>query len=129
MDSQLSTQDALTFQGDIYQTHVNQLAYYSASYLTFSDLPKTIKINDYGGNLLSRLQHTFSPTSDYTLQFYYDTYTRNRGPVYESRDTLDLDFQHRFALLDGMKSSGDWVTVLVMTTLSVNQIQNGSIPY
>ena len=60
----------------------------------------TITIATTGGNLLSRLQHTFSPTSDYTLQFYYDTYTRNEAIYKESRDTLDLDFQHRFALLD-----------------------------
>ncbi|MGZ4968939.1 MAG: TonB-dependent receptor plug domain-containing protein [Methylobacter sp.] len=99
LDSKLSPKDALTFQGDIYQTQINQSSYYPQIAPPF-----LVNVNEYnpssGGNLLSRLQHTFSPTSDYSLQFYYDTYTRHEGPWDDSRDTLDLDFQHRFALLD-----------------------------
>jgi len=99
MDSKLSTQDALTFQGDIYQANINQFSYYPQQTSPFQ-VTENDNNSTYGGNLLSRLQHTFSPTSDYSLQFYYDTYTRNEVPLEERRDTLDLDFQHRFALLD-----------------------------
>ncbi|MGZ5008450.1 MAG: TonB-dependent receptor plug domain-containing protein [Methylobacter sp.] len=99
MDSKLNAQDALTFQGDIYQTRVNQLSYYPQMAPPFQVLTNDNNSSS-GGNLLTRLQHTFSPTSDYSLQFYYDSYTRNEGPWNDSRDTLDLDFQHRFGLLD-----------------------------
>jgi iron complex outermembrane receptor protein len=99
MDSHLSAQDALTFQGDIYQANINQLAYFPQQTPPYQ-VAENIKNNDYGGNLLSRLQHTFSPTSDYSLQFYYDAYAHNEGLYSDSRHTMDLDFQHRFALLD-----------------------------
>ncbi len=98
-DSQLSAQDELTVQGDIYQTQVNQFSYYPQIAPPFQ-VTGNDHNNAFGGNLLSRLQHTFSPTSDYSLQFYYDAYSRDEGPWSDSRNTLDLDFQHRFALLD-----------------------------
>lgn len=99
LDSQLSIQDALTVQGDIYHATINQFSQYPQIAPPFQ-ITENDKNRTYGGNILSRLQHTFSPTSDYTLQFYYDTYTRDEVPLYEHRDTLDLDFQHRFAWLD-----------------------------
>jgi iron complex outermembrane receptor protein len=99
LDSHLSVQDALTVQGDVYQANINQLGYYPQITPPYQ-ATENVKNNDYGGNLLSRLQHTFSPTSDYSLQFYYDAYAHNEGMYSDSRHTLDLDFQHRFALLD-----------------------------
>jgi iron complex outermembrane recepter protein len=98
-DSQLTRQDALTVQGDIYHANINQSATYPQITPPFT-LTQNSNIGRYGGNVLGRLQHTFSSTSDYYLQFYYDTYTRKESDFNESRDTLDLDFQHRFALLD-----------------------------
>jgi len=144
MDSQLNTQDALTFQGDIYQTHVNQLAYTPQTTFPFQS-SGNFNNSDYGGNVISRLQHTFSPTSDYKLQFYYDSYTHNESIYTDSRDTLDLDFQHRFALLDwheivwGMgyryghdrivgKPAKDGTTILSANPASVNdQLFSGFI--
>lgn len=99
MDAQISARDALTTQGDIYQTQVNQSSYYPQITPLFQFTGKDTN-SASGGNVLSRLQHTFSPTSDYSLQFYYDAYTRDEGPYHDSRNTLDLDFQHRFALLN-----------------------------
>lgn len=99
LDSQLSIQDALTVQGDIYHADINQFSQYPQIAPPFQ-ITENDKNRAYGGNLLGRWQHTLSPRSEYTLQFYYDTYTRNEVPLYEHRDTLDLDFQHRFALLD-----------------------------
>jgi len=99
VDSQLNLQDALTVQGDIYQTNTHQFSTYPQLTPPFFLVEKD-KNTAYGGNFLGRLQHTFSTTSDYSLQAYYDTYTRRDIPLYESRDTLDVDFQHRFGLLD-----------------------------
>jgi iron complex outermembrane recepter protein len=99
MDSQLSTKDALTFQGDLYHANINQSSTYPqiAPPLVLTQNDKT---RTYGGNVLGKWQHTLSPTSNYSLQLYYDTYTRNEVLHLDSRDTLDLDFQHRFTYLD-----------------------------
>ena len=99
VDSQLNAQDTLKFQGDIYHNNINQASLFPQLAPPFS-LAQTNNIEAYGGNILGRYQHTISSTSDYALQFYYDTYTRNGDFRDESRDTLDLDFQHRFSLFD-----------------------------
>jgi iron complex outermembrane receptor protein len=128
MDSKLNTQDALTVQGDIYQTHANEFAYYPQIEPPFQ-ITENDKNSAHGGNLLSRLQHTFSPTSDYSLQFYYDTYTRNQVPIYEKRDTLDLDFQHRFAFLDRNEIIWGLGYRFGHDRIVGKNILNGSIPY
>lgn len=98
-DSQYTLKDSLTLQGDMYYSHFNQnstLAQLAPPYQTnFNE-----RINSYGGNILARQQHSFSSTSDYSLQLFYDFYERDEVYFSEARHTLDLDFQHRFALLD-----------------------------
>ena len=98
MDSQLTAQDNLTIQGDAYRSEINQntttarvFAPYQA---TFNE-----KIDTFGGNLLMRHQHTFSSTSDYSLQASYEFYERDEDYLKENRHVVDIDFQHRFALL------------------------------
>ncbi len=99
VDSQLSLQDSLTVQGDIYSSDINQkttLPTVSPPYQkTFDE-----NIDSFGGNLLMRHQHTFSSTSDYSLQVFYDFYERDEFFLKESRHSLDVDFQHRFGLLE-----------------------------
>ena len=99
LDSQFTAKDTLNVQGDIYHANINQSATYpqiAPPYL----FTENSKIGRYGGNISTKWQHSVSTTSDYYLQFYYDTYTRKEGDFNESRDTLDLDFQHRFLLAD-----------------------------
>ncbi|NOQ76478.1 MAG: TonB-dependent receptor [Methylococcaceae bacterium] len=99
MDSQTTTNDTLTIQGDIFSSTITQQ-------LTPPQFTPPFKstlnhdIENLGGNLLLRHKHTFSSTSDYSLQFFYDYYDRDEGLIKESRHTLDFDFQHRFALLE-----------------------------
>ncbi|MEE9337359.1 MAG: TonB-dependent receptor [Methylococcaceae bacterium] len=99
VDSQLSLQDSLTVQGDVYSSDINQkttLPTVSPPYQkTFDE-----NIDSFGGNLLMRHQHTFSSTSDYSLQVFYDFYERDEFFLKESRHSLDVDFQHRFGLLE-----------------------------
>jgi iron complex outermembrane recepter protein len=99
VDSRLNTQNEVTFQGDIYHSNINQSSIYPSIVAPFVT-SQNDKNKTYGGNILTRWQHTYSSSSDAKLQFYYDTYTRKEGALYEKRDTLDLDFQHRFRLLD-----------------------------
>jgi iron complex outermembrane receptor protein len=99
IDSNLTLKDELKLQGDLYHSHLNQtvtIPQIAAPYTdTFRDKAET-----FGGNILGRWQHTVSTSSDYSLQLYYDYYRRNEAWFSEGRNTLDLDFQHRFSLLD-----------------------------
>ncbi len=99
IDSLWTTHDNLTLQGDIYQSNINQnlqLATLAPPYMeSVNDKART-----WGGNLLGKINHTFSDTSNYTLQLYYDVYERKEAFDHETRKTADIEFQHRFALLE-----------------------------
>ena len=99
IDSQLTKQDNLTIQGDAYRSDINQhtmLVQVTKPYEhNFNEA-----IDTFGGNLLLRHQHTFSSTSDYSFQIFYDFYERDEFFLKESRGVIDTDFQHRFALFD-----------------------------
>jgi iron complex outermembrane receptor protein len=49
-----------------------------------------------GGNILGRWTHTFSPRSEFALQTYFDRTDRDTAILGETRNTFDVDFQHRF---------------------------------
>ncbi|MDO8940663.1 MAG: TonB-dependent receptor [Methylicorpusculum sp.] len=98
VDSLVTNADAFTVQGDAYHSNFNQKLNYPAF-----DTPNGIAfVNDkaqaHGANVVGRLQHTFSSTSSYTLQLFYDRYDREDIYIHEVRNTYDIDFQHRFAL-------------------------------
>ncbi|MFA5982656.1 MAG: TonB-dependent receptor [Methylococcaceae bacterium] len=98
IDSRLTDQDDFTFQGDIYQSHVNQalLQPTLSSPRFINRVDSTAQLA--GWNITSRLKHTTSLTSEYSLQFYYDHTERRENLIGQSLDTLDLDFQHNFEL-------------------------------
>lgn len=54
-----------------------------------------------GGNLLARWQRTLSVGADLRFRAYYDGTERTGDIIHEDRDTIDLDFQHRFVPADG----------------------------
>jgi len=100
VDSRLSNKDELTVQGDAYQTQLNQVVFQPT--FTPPSFSQIIKDNGYneGWNLTSRLIHNFSSTSQYALQFYYDHTKRKEALIEQTLDTLDIDFQHNFELMD-----------------------------
>lgn len=79
--------NSLTFQGDAYEGQ-------SAS----GAIANLFDVN--GGNLLGRWKHTFSATSEMTLQTYYVREEREFDVLNTRRNTADVDFQHSFALGD-----------------------------
>lgn len=86
--------DRYTLQGGLYNGDVGTTG-------TDPSLPQTIDrlvTRVSGGNLLGRWTHTFSDSSDMALQMYYDHFKRIKSTLRHTDDTLDLDFQHRFAL-------------------------------
>ncbi len=95
LDGRLGESDALTFQGDIYDTNTGKVIEYSDLQPPYeyviSDSPKM-----QGGNLLLRWQKTLAAGSALELQAYYDRTERDEFVMHEKRDTYDLNFQHRF---------------------------------
>lgn len=83
IDSDLTADDLLTVQGDVYTGRFGQLV---------GD-----KIEASGGNVIARWTHEISKEESFSLQFYYDRTNRLIPDSFEGlRDTFDLDFQHGF---------------------------------
>jgi iron complex outermembrane receptor protein len=89
--------NGVTVQGDVYSGDTGRTIAVSSPAPPFRDL-----VDDEdevrGGNILGRWRHDFAPRSVMTLQLYYDRTERTLSLFSEHRDTVDLDWQHRFAL-------------------------------
>ena len=89
--------DSVMFQGELFsgrQGDSNRIASLTFPFaLTIDD-----RFSDGGGFVLSKWSHKISDTADTALQFYYDHTEYDWSIMKEIRDTIDLDFQHRFAL-------------------------------
>ncbi len=102
LDWDPASQDSFTFQGDIYTG--NEKDAYSVPKTNFPFAGKIRSTDNVsGGNLLGRWSHRFSTDSELTVQTYYDRTVRNTAIFAESRDTGDIDLQHRFALGKGQE--------------------------
>ena len=101
MDAILPGPVDFTVQGDLYKGSINQ----SLEDLPIETRPYSLDVEEdadvSGGNLLARWHRILSLSSSMTIQAYYDRTTRDDFYIYELRDTLDLDMQHRFSPLDG----------------------------
>ena len=95
VDWDQSESNSLTFQGDAYTGNSG-----TTNIITGVIPPRVFddSADVSGGNLLGRWSHTFSDTSDMSLQAYYDRTVRNMEILSETRDTVDIDFQHTFQL-------------------------------
>ena len=105
VDSNLSGGDTLTVQGDIYAGDEG------ASFVhTVLSPPENVNVNGSaglsGGNVLGRWTHSFSSTSDITVQSYFDRYARSGPESSEVRDTMDFDFRHHLIL--GSRNDLTW---------------------
>lgn len=97
-DWDLSPRDALTVEGDLYQTGEGQ----TLTSVISNDLPNIRTFNDRvtvgSGDLLGRWDHTLSNGSEMQLQIYYDHFDRVDQAIDETLDTFDVDFQHHLAI-------------------------------
>jgi iron complex outermembrane receptor protein len=92
-----SARETLTVQGDIYKGDFSQTLTGPALESPFSTT--TNSRDDFaGGNLLTRWKRTTADRTETSLQFYYDRTHRDEQLYRETRDTVDLEFQHRFPL-------------------------------
>jgi len=89
--------DAFTVQGDWYDGRAGQVG----PAVTIIGRPgpaPPLRVQVNGGNVLGRWTRTLSAGSDIQLRAYYDRTHRNDPSFRDDLDTLDLDFQHHFAL-------------------------------
>ena len=97
-DFKLTTRDSLTVQGDLFQSAAQESSEFTTSLnpLISGSLPGVR--HTAGGNALARWTRTLSPTSQFSLQTYFDD-TNTRAPIIGlDVATLDLEFQHNFKL-------------------------------
>jgi iron complex outermembrane receptor protein len=98
VDSNVSGQDTLMIQGDIYTGTLGETLTVPTLLPPFSQT-STPPIFTGGENVQTRWTHVFSNTSDLAVQFYFDRTTRSEiGLIQDRRNTVDVDLQHRFAL-------------------------------
>lgn len=97
-DWQQSNCDTMTVQGDYYQTTAGQNRILPTPVTPYFSTGPDDELAA-GGNVLCRWTHEIDTDSDWALQCYYDRTERTLRSVdfREDRDTLDIDFQHRFA--------------------------------
>jgi len=96
-DAQTTATDSLTLQGDLYRGDIGQLAPV-IEVLGRPGPAGRLRVRTGGGNLLGRWRHTRSPASGFEVRAYYDRTWRDDPSFDDDLDTLDVDFQHRFAL-------------------------------
>jgi len=89
VDSELTRQDNLTVEGDIYSGTIGRFF-----------LQEGLTMTRDGADLLTRWTHRLNNGSETTLQVYWD---RSNRTVYDAsflRNTIDVDFQHEFSLAE-----------------------------
>jgi iron complex outermembrane receptor protein len=97
MDWQATDRDALTLQGDIYNSSLRETPLGVSPAAPFA--PNVNAPGQFsGGNVLGRWNRVFSKRSDLALQIYYDRARHDTISIDGRTDTFDLDFQHRFPI-------------------------------
>ncbi|MDA8137421.1 MAG: TonB-dependent receptor [Desulfobacteraceae bacterium] len=113
--------NAVTVQGDYFKGASGG----TKTFASFDPPYSTTYTEEYdqsGGNLLGRWQRTFSTSSDFILQAYFDRTERFFPLLNETRDSYDLDFQHRFGLGRRQEVMWGWGYRLVHAQLDDSDI-------
>ncbi|MFC1736934.1 TonB-dependent receptor plug domain-containing protein [Candidatus Hydrogenedentota bacterium] len=97
IDWDISEEDTLTFQGDIYDGDAGQNMTGPRSFPPFNETFDD-RYDVTGGNLLGRWTHSSGEDSEYSLQVYYDHTFHKEANIRERRHTFDVEFQHRLKL-------------------------------
>jgi iron complex outermembrane recepter protein len=95
VDSNATTRDSITVQGDIYHDNFGETV--TVPSLTPPTFSSTYPNNGFetGGDLLGRWNHSFSSRSSTSLQMYYDRTNIADPSVFADHESVyDIDFQH-----------------------------------
>jgi iron complex outermembrane recepter protein len=97
-DWDVGTRDSVTVQGDVFAGSLGDRVPVTVYRPPFRRVLR--EDGDVSGaNLLGRWTRVLGRGSDLSLQVYYDNFDRDDPNFSELRNTVDLDFQHRFPLL------------------------------
>ncbi|HNJ36817.1 MAG TPA: TonB-dependent receptor [Nitrosomonas sp.] len=97
-DWDINTNNAVTFQAQYYAGKAGQNTMLLNPTEPESVITRPEDANLAGGHALMRWQRTTGERSNTALQVYYDRTSRNELSFRETRQTVDIDFQHRFPL-------------------------------
>lgn len=97
-DWDINANNTVTFQGQYYGGKAGQNTIFISPQEPETATTRIEDANLSGGHALLRWQRTIDTNSNYTLQAYYDRARRDELSFQESRQTVDVDFQHRFPL-------------------------------
>ncbi len=96
-DWEPSADDLVTLQGDYYS--MNTAGNLTTPTLAPPFSETSLADNEsHGGNMLGRWTRTLSDKSHLSLQAYFDSYRYQTPLAIESRDTADIQLEHRFPL-------------------------------
>lgn len=97
-DWDLSSRDTMTVQGDLFKSTEGE----TLTTLFSNALPAPRTLNDRievgGGNILGRWNRTLSNGSDFSVQAYYDQYSRSYIGAHDTLGTTALDFEHHLTI-------------------------------
>jgi iron complex outermembrane receptor protein len=96
-DSNLSARDTLTTEGEVYQGNAGELVYTIVSLLPPENAILSGRNDYWGWNQNVRWNRKLSPTSETSLQAYFDRTSRGDTTYSIGLDTFNIDFQHHFA--------------------------------
>ncbi|SLM28876.1 TonB-dependent receptor [Desulfamplus magnetovallimortis] len=108
MDADITSQDLWTLQGELYSGDIYQcmkeLPILPVSDFMVEETPSTgysFAIEDHsevsGGHIQMAWQKILSSSSEWDLQLYYDRMYRKELFITEERESVDLEFEHRFS--------------------------------
>jgi iron complex outermembrane recepter protein len=97
IDWNRNDRDTITVQGDLYNMEAGERVEAVSYTQPFSRIVDSNALLS-GGNVMARWQRNIGDGNDILLQVYYDRTTRDEANFGETRNTVDVDFLHRFRL-------------------------------
>lgn len=97
-DWDINANNAVTFQGRYYGCKAGQNTFAVNPVEPDLSMTRAEDANLAGGHALARWQRNTGDNSNAALQVYYDRTHRDELTFRETRQTVDMDFQHRFPL-------------------------------
>jgi iron complex outermembrane recepter protein len=95
-DTDVSSRDKLTVQGDLYEGQQGEAAYALLSLTSPAINRVNGHFNQSGGNILGRWEHQFSTSSDISISYYHDQLSWIGFSYGERRRTDDISIQRHF---------------------------------
>jgi iron complex outermembrane recepter protein len=97
VDSKFDTKNSLTVQGDGYSGSEGEIVTAVTSLALPQPQVSNLRMDIGGWDILARWGRAISPTSQTTLQVYFDRTNRGDATYAEGRNTFDIDFHHHIA--------------------------------